>query len=194
LDGVSELSAVDAAMADGRAAGDAHSLAGRWSDRPARISARTMDRRTLAWRRRCEYVQAYTQALGSPTDDVILARIEAAAELRTTAELSRAQYLAGGDVSLEDLVRIENLAARAERSLGLGSAASAGSPSAPSPFGRLLDEMTVRGARAAPETPGCAGVNGPLAQPAGAAPHDASHSAEDVGSAPALSDDGDADV
>jgi hypothetical protein len=183
-------------MADGRSAGDARLLAGRWSDRPARISARTMDRRTLAWRRRCEFVQAYSRSLGSPTDDVILARIEAAAELRTTAELSRAQYLAGGDVSLEDLVRIENLAARAERSLGLGSAAaaSAGPPSA-SPFAQLLNQMSARGgAGAAPESPEtvseCAGGNGRPAQ-AGAAPQDAVAHTGDCVSAPVTSDGGD---
>ena len=161
-------------MADRRTAGDAGALAGgRWGDRPARLSARTMDRRTLAWRRRCELVQAYARSLGSPTDDVILARIEAAAELRTTAELSRAQYLAGGDVSLEDLVRIENLAARAERALGLGAAAaSAGSPSAPSPFAALLDQMATRKAPEASET-GSDNARAAQPEPDGAAPRDA---------------------
>lgn len=94
--------------------------------KPARstgtIAAATLDRRTRAWRRRCELVAAYSAAvdpagIGGPT---LAVRIAAAAEARTVAELARAAYLRGeGDVPLDDVVRSERLALSLERRLGL---------------------------------------------------------------------------
>lgn len=62
----------------------------------------------------------YTTALGPEVvPSYLSAGIEAAAELTATAEQERARYAKGQPVSLEDIVRVENAAARARQRLGL---------------------------------------------------------------------------
>ncbi|WP_037468320.1 hypothetical protein [Sinorhizobium fredii] len=86
-----------------------------------RLAARLIDRRTRAWKRRCELVETFTAALGASgsIDAVLASRIEDAAEMRTIAELSRARFLAGESVPLEEITRLENAARRAEQMLSL---------------------------------------------------------------------------
>ncbi|CAN7396739.1 hypothetical protein LJR235_002374 [Pararhizobium sp. LjRoot235] len=86
-----------------------------------RLSACLIDRRTRAWKRRCELVDTFTAALGGAgaLDAVLSSRIEDAAEMRTIAELSRARFLAGENVPLEEITRLENSARRAEHLLSL---------------------------------------------------------------------------
>jgi len=73
--------------------------------------------RTSAGRRVRDLYRAYLTALGR-TDDLACAQALAAAELVMAAENARAQLLAGqGDV--EQIVRLENLANRAVRRLGI---------------------------------------------------------------------------
>jgi hypothetical protein len=76
------------------------------------------DGRTPQGRRIRDLFRAYSTAMGAPSDPGTQAAILAAAELVVAAECARAKLLAdGGDV--EQLIRLENLAARATRRLGL---------------------------------------------------------------------------
>jgi hypothetical protein len=80
--------------------------------------------------------KAYVARLHNPTDTGTLALVLAAAELVISAEQARADLLAGrGD--LDAVVRIENLAARALRRLGLGKPA-------PKPAGPTLQDITAK--------------------------------------------------
>lgn len=73
--------------------------------------------RTSAGRRVRDLFKAYLAAMGR-TDDIAAAQALAAAELVTAAENARTKLLAGqGDV--EQIVRLENLANRAVRRLGI---------------------------------------------------------------------------
>jgi hypothetical protein len=66
---------------------------------------------------------SYLSALGNPADAATQALILAASELVVGAEKARADLLAGrGDV--DQVVRLENLSARALRRLGLGKPAA----------------------------------------------------------------------
>ena len=82
-----------------------------------------LDRRTKEWRRRRELIDMFTTALGgrAAISAVLAAKVEVAAELAVAAELCRAAYMAGGDVTTDDLVRVSNQAQRAERALGIGA-------------------------------------------------------------------------
>ena len=74
--------------------------------------------RTPQGRRIRDLFRAYSAAMGSPSDPATQAAILAAAELMVAAERARAEFLAdGGDI--EQLIRLENLAARATRRLGV---------------------------------------------------------------------------
>jgi hypothetical protein len=76
------------------------------------------DGRTPQGRRIRDLFRAYSNAMGTPSDPATQAAILAAAELVVAAECARAKVLAdGGDV--EQLIRLENLAARATRRLGV---------------------------------------------------------------------------
>jgi hypothetical protein len=76
------------------------------------------DGRTPQGRRIRDLFRAYSNAMGTPSDPGTQAAILAAAELAVAAECARAKVLTdGGDV--EQLIRLENLAARATRRLGL---------------------------------------------------------------------------
>ena len=73
--------------------------------------------RTSAGRRVRDLYRAYLTGLSNP-DDAVKAQVIAAAELMVAAENARAELLAGrGDV--EQIVRLENLANRAGRRLGI---------------------------------------------------------------------------
>jgi hypothetical protein len=66
----------------------------------------------------------YMDALGNPLNAIVQANVAKAAELVAAAEIARAKLIDGsGDAN--QLVRIENLAARAVRSLGLPEANAA---------------------------------------------------------------------
>ena len=76
------------------------------------------DGRTPQGRRIRDLYRAYSHAMGKPSDPGTQAAILAAAELVVAAECARAKVLGdGGDV--EQLIRLENLAARATRRLGV---------------------------------------------------------------------------
>lgn len=89
------------------------------------------DRRCRLGRRIVELVRTYTDALGGAKaiPSHLKAEVEAAAELTATAEQERARYAKGQPVSLEDIVRVENAAARARQRLGLDTLTS--KPQAP---------------------------------------------------------------
>lgn len=82
-----------------------------------------IDRRTREWRRRRELIAAFVAALGgrSAIPSLAMAKVEAAADLAVVAEVTRLRFLAGdAGVTADDLVRTANMAARAERALGIG--------------------------------------------------------------------------
>ena len=86
-----------------------------------RTKADLFDKRTRAWRRRQALVAIFTAAVATPITEPMRLKIDTAAELAAIAEHARADYLAGkGVVTLDDLVRVENQAAKAERALGIG--------------------------------------------------------------------------
>lgn len=86
------------------------------------MSAGVLDRRSRAWRRRCEIVEMFRAAVGVDPDPVLAAKIDVAAELAVAAEIARARFLAGdGSVTADDLVRITNQAFRAETALNLSA-------------------------------------------------------------------------
>lgn len=88
-----------------------------------RTKADRFDRRSVHWRRRCELIAAYIDALeGAQVTATLALRIEAAAEMRCCAERARADYLNTGRTSVDDVVRSERAASHAERSLGIGQA------------------------------------------------------------------------
>ncbi|MER9763113.1 hypothetical protein [Mesorhizobium sp. M0138] len=85
-----------------------------------------LDRRTREWRRRQELVDMFTQALGGADTLtlVTLSKVQTAAELSVAAELTRVRFMAGENISPDDVVRTANQAARAEKALGIGTKAS----------------------------------------------------------------------
>lgn len=86
------------------------------------LASGLLDRRTREWRRRCELVQAFIDALGGPDgiSPVLQAKAETAAELAVTAELTRARFMAGDAICPGDVSRTANQAVRAEKALGIG--------------------------------------------------------------------------
>lgn len=89
--------------------------------KPRALSEALLDRRTHEWRRRAELVTMFTGALGGAgkIDDILSAKIAAAADLRLIAELTRTRFLKGEHVTLTDVTRCERVAATAEKALGL---------------------------------------------------------------------------
>lgn len=82
-----------------------------------------VDGRTRESKRRHELAAMYTRALGGSVDEVTANRIAVAAEMATASEAARARFLRGDpSVSINDLVRLERLAAAAEKRLGVGVA------------------------------------------------------------------------
>lgn len=78
------------------------------------------DGRTSAGRRVRDLYRAYLAGVSNP-DDACRAQVLAAAELMVAAENARAELLAGGG-DVEQIVRLENLANRAVRRLGIKAA------------------------------------------------------------------------
>lgn len=97
--------------------------------KPGAFAAGLFDRRTRQWRRLCELIDLYTLALGGSeaVDPVLEVKVESAAEMRVIAELARARHLSSaGDVTLDDVVRVERQAERAERAIEARQAKPAG--------------------------------------------------------------------
>jgi hypothetical protein len=76
-------------------------------------------------RRARDLYEGYVALMGNPSDTIALSNALAAAELKARAELSRKSP----DVDPDVLVRLENLAHRAERKLGIKPAAATPAPS-----------------------------------------------------------------
>lgn len=74
---------------------------------------------TSSGRRVRDLFRAYLAAVGNPASDVIKAQVLAAAELVTAAENARTQLLADPTMDIEQIIRLENLANRAVRRLGI---------------------------------------------------------------------------
>lgn len=86
----------------------------------ARVTNNPMSRgngRTAQGRRVRDLYTALMGRIGNPGDTIIQADVIRAAELRTAAEGLRLKLLAGNSVDPDQLVRLENLASRAERRL-----------------------------------------------------------------------------
>jgi hypothetical protein len=99
------------------------------------------DGRTPQGRRIRDLFRAYSSAMGSPSDPATQAAILAAAELVVAAERARAKVLDdGGDV--EQLIRLENLAARATRRLGVKPNCESRPPSLAEHLARKVQERT----------------------------------------------------
>jgi hypothetical protein len=82
---------------------------------------------TSQGRRVADLYRSYLRAMGGPSDTVAQANVLAAAELMVAAEMARVDLLAG-KADVDQLVKLENLAARAIRRLGIkpGAAAAPG--------------------------------------------------------------------
>jgi hypothetical protein len=99
-------------------------IAGQRSKTTNRPLQGRVNRKTAKGRRVADLFHAYLDALGNPTDPITQANALTAAELKTAAEEARKALLDGhGDG--DQLVRLENLAFRAERKLGLKTAVTA---------------------------------------------------------------------
>jgi hypothetical protein len=86
---------------------------------------------TRRGRRFSDLLRSYLRAMGNPVEANRQADALAAAELKCAAEDLRARLLAGPTVALGDLeqiVRLENLADRAVRKLGLRPAGKSAAP------------------------------------------------------------------
>lgn len=93
----------------------------------AQISERSgwiagLDGRTAAARRVKEVADGFARALGGVLDPMKRDAVQRAAELQVTAETLRTRSLRGEAVSPGDLIKAENLADRARRSLRIGDA------------------------------------------------------------------------
>jgi hypothetical protein len=100
-----------------------------------------VDGRTPRGRRIRDLFRAYSTAMGAPSDPGTQAAILAAAELVVAAECARAKVLADGD-DVEQLIRLENLAARATRRLGVKPTSEARPPSLTEHLARRAEERT----------------------------------------------------
>jgi hypothetical protein len=98
---------------------DRNSTAPRWRSRmtkkPVAVRANQNTRRG---RRLADLYRALMDRIGNPIDVMMQADVLRAVELRIAAEDLRAKVLAGEPCEPDALVRLENLASRAERRLG----------------------------------------------------------------------------
>jgi hypothetical protein len=80
-----------------------------------------VDGRSAVARRAKLRTAAFVAALGGPdvVDDILLAKVQRAAELSVLAERARIAALQGEAVALDDVVRVERLAELAVRRLGI---------------------------------------------------------------------------
>lgn len=81
-----------------------------------------LDGRTTTARRVRQVVDLFTAALGNDLDEMKREAITRAAELQVTAETLRTRSLRGQAVPAGDVIKAENLADRARRSLRIGDA------------------------------------------------------------------------
>jgi hypothetical protein len=72
-------------------------------------------------RRRCDLITAFVNALGGPeaVSDLVLLQVRRCAELQAMCEMARAGMLNGTQTDMLALVRLEGVASRAVRALGL---------------------------------------------------------------------------
>lgn len=117
---------------------------------------RRINRHTPQGRRVADLFRGYWHHMGRPTDAIVQANALAAAELKVAAEDARAALLAGtGDGDL--VVRLENLAHRAERKLGIKVTGKAAKPLAETLaeiFAKgAADQAAQNAARSAPSCP-----------------------------------------
>lgn len=102
---------------------------------------------TAAGRRVRDLYRAYLEAMGNPADAVAQADALAAAELKVAAEEARGRLLSGETADVDQVVRIENLAHRASRKLGIRPG---GAPAATT----LAEHLARRAAERASEPQG----------------------------------------
>jgi hypothetical protein len=76
-------------------------------------------RNTALGRHVADLYRGYVAALGNPGDTVMLSNVLTACELKAATEVTRAKLLAGAEVDLVLVVKLEGLASRAERKLGV---------------------------------------------------------------------------
>jgi hypothetical protein len=93
---------------------------------PRRV--RGVDGRSAVMRRRRDLISMYVAALGNQITDSKMVEIVRAADLVAAAETQRALSLRGQPIDVLGLVRLENLAARAVKALGIKSEARAHVP------------------------------------------------------------------
>jgi hypothetical protein len=109
---------------------------------------------TAEGRRARDLFEAFVALMGNPTEMILLSQALTAAELVAAAEMARAALLAGtGDI--DQVIRLENLSARATRKLRLPSAAAA-----PAAAPSLAQYIATRAAAtpAAPQAPAASAV------------------------------------
>lgn len=87
-----------------------------------------LDGRTVAARRVRDLAQTYTAALGGVVDPLQRELILKAAQLNVAAEDMRRRSLQGETVDIASLVKLENLASRAVRSLNVNAKRTAPVP------------------------------------------------------------------
>jgi hypothetical protein len=105
------------------------------ADLPSRQRARRtndvfaggLSKNTSAGRRVADLLRAFLRAMGDPTDAVLQSNALRAAELTVATETARAKLLAG-DGDIDAVVRIEGMAARSVRALGIKSTTSGPAP------------------------------------------------------------------
>src|SRR5262249_20798707 len=105
----------------GQAARRPPNLRSRSTNQPARM---VIDARTAVGRRLKDLADAYAEALGGwpKLNDTQAAAVRRAAEMVALAEQARAEALRNGGIGVNEadqLIRLENLAARAVKALGL---------------------------------------------------------------------------
>lgn len=84
-----------------------------------RRRCKPIDGRTRTARRIRELLMGYLAAIGGTVSPQLRERCERAAQLVTLAEDVRRKALGGRNISLDDVIRVENAADRARRSIGL---------------------------------------------------------------------------
>jgi hypothetical protein len=83
-----------------------------------------LSKNTTGGRRIADLLRGFLRAMGNPDDTVLQANALRAAELTTAAECARAKLLVG-EADADQVVRLEGMADRAVRRLGLAQAAKA---------------------------------------------------------------------
>jgi hypothetical protein len=77
-----------------------------------------VDKRTRAWRRRCELIELFTKQLPYLTESQLL-DVERLSDLVVMAETMRAAMLAGKPVAVDEMAKIEELVSRLKWNIGI---------------------------------------------------------------------------